>query len=45
MKNAETTTIALSKRNRERLEQAKPYKSISNNEFVGELLDAYEADG
>jgi len=42
----ERTTIAISRHNRERLEQAKPYNSLSNDEFVAELLDAYEgADG
>ena len=44
MSQTETTTIAVSRRNRQRLEDAKPYESLSNDEFLGELLDVYGAD-
>lgn len=40
----ESTTIALKRRTKERLDSAKPYNSLSADEFVSELLDAYESN-
>lgn len=39
------TTIALKRRTKQRFDRTKPYKSLSADEFVDELLDVYESDG
>lgn len=36
------TTITLDKNTKERFDQAKPYESLSADEFVGVLLERWE---
>jgi len=38
----ERTTIGLQPETKRRFEEAKPYDSLSADEFVGELLDRWE---
>lgn len=36
------TTLSVDKETHERFQEAKPYESLSANEFVDELIDRYE---
>lgn len=40
----EFTTVSLRRGTVERLEDIRPYESISWDEFIGELADAYERE-
>lgn len=40
----EQTTVALKPSTKDRFDQAKPYESITADEFVNELLDLHEGE-
>lgn len=42
MPSSEFTSLGIKRPTKERFEAAKPYGSISHDEFVSELLDRYE---
>jgi hypothetical protein len=42
--NSGRTTVGLSRSTKTRLDELKPYDSMSYDEFLAELADAYEGD-